>query len=180
MVEYKKMKFNNVFKYIDLETMNFLANNYVITFKNNVIRYSYNMSSIDLEKFEELVEILFKQFLQIIQLEENFIYVFSYQEGWEKAKTFDENKIDTDNGLLLTDDILVLEEIFKKAMKYAAFPVFVDKSQEIAIIPTDHMDLFIISVNAFTSEKNFDTDTFNVIERILDYKTGDGSKPLKK
>ena len=172
MVEYKKTSFKYICKSIDLEFMTFLTTSYIVTFKDDVVRYFYNMASSDFEEFKKFEEKLFQQFLQIIQPRKNkIIYIVSYQSGWEKADGYSKEKIDVKNGVLLTDEICVIEEIFKNAMRYKAFPVFVDTSQKIAIIPTDHLDFFVVtdmSVDNFV----FDKDTFSI---KVTRQSGDGS-----
>lgn len=162
MNEYKTTDFKNIYKYIELETLTFNTNNYNVTFKSDVVRYIYDITPEDFEKFKVFSEKLFQQFLHIIELEKNKgIYIASYQSGWEKSDAFNIEKIDTENGLLLTDDINVIKDIFQKSLMYKAFPIFVNISQNIAIIPTDHLDLFVITDKPF-DKFIIDRNLFNI------------------
>lgn len=162
MVEYKNDDFCNIFKKLDLETMTFFTSSYVLTFKDDIVRYIYNMTPINFKKFKRFEEKLFEQFLRVIQFEKNRrIYVVSYQSGWEKSDRYYKEKIDTEKGMLVTDEVCVIREIFENAVRYKAFPVFIDGTQNMAVIPTDHLDLFIVT-DISLDEIELDKDTFNV------------------
>lgn len=162
MIEYKKDDFNNIFENIDLETMTFFTSCYVLTFKDDIVRHVYNMTPTDFKKFKRFEQKLFEQFLRVIQFKKNkTIHVVSYQSGWGTANNYYKEKIDTKNGMLVTDDVSVIKEVFENAVKYKAFPVFVDVSQNMAVIPTDHLDLFIVT-DVLLDEFVLDRDIFNI------------------
>lgn len=155
MISYSETKFSDVCKQINLEDCSFNSDYYVIKFKDDkdVVRYGIEMTSCEEEKFNKYEKSLFNQFLTILQPEKTKgIYIFSYDTGWKKSTYYDSSKIDAPNGAMQTDEKSVLEEVFKNAVRYYAFPIFVNTDLNIAVIPTDHMDLFVATENDFDKQ----------------------------
>lgn len=146
MREYKKIDFSSICNQINLDTMSFLQKSYVVFFNTTTepVRYNCKMSQSDYQRFNEFEKDLFEQFWRVLQIEKTKkIYVYSYDTGWMKSNYYDISKINTKDGAMLIDEKSVIEALFKNALRYRAFPVFVNSDLKITIIPTDHLDLFI-------------------------------------
>lgn len=155
MTSYPRIHFSDVCKHIKLEDCSFNSACYVVKLKDDreVARYGVEMTYYEEEKFNECEKALFNQFLTILQPEKTKgIYIFSYDTGWGKSTYYDSSKIDAPNGAMLTDEKSVLEEVFKNAVRYCAFPIFVNTDLNVAVIPTDHMDLFVATENDFDKQ----------------------------
>lgn len=139
----------NICKEINLSNMAYKHFGATIRFKNydSVERYHYNSSSDEHVAFYYNATILFNCFkLCLNNWNRSNIYIASCENTQVNIKDFPVlNAISKQNKVLFTNDMNIIEEVFIKALKTEFSPIFVTESLDIAIIPTDHLDIFIAS-----------------------------------
>ena len=139
MNEYINKPCSELCPFIDIETLKFKSDYYLLSFNDtkNLVRYRYNMSVKQYDIFQKYEESLFKQFLELIKVKEDKpIFIFSYESIWNVCELGRYSNIYIKNGVIKTDEIKNIELVFKKALQYKAFPVFYNDSLKIVIIPS--------------------------------------------
>lgn len=136
-------------KQINLSNMTYNHYGKIIRFKNydSVERYYYDASSAEYKAFCYNASILFDCFKSCAKfLNNSNFYIASSEKKHIKFETSHIlNNISKCNKVLLTDDWSIIEDTFIKALRYEFFPVFITTNSDVAIMPSDHLDIFIAS-----------------------------------
>lgn len=155
-----KKDINNIIKsctYISLKELCAIRNGWIIRFKdiNSLQRFERDINEDKLGEFcknSSVVYEVFKKISNHFRIES--FYISRYSGQWFSqdclapvlSNILKEKKIRSNYaGGILTDDEMLIKDIFISAQKYNTFPVFISKSAKLAVIPTDHLDLFISS-----------------------------------
>ncbi len=129
---------------IDKKTLTY--NNYgkVIRFKNDVNAFRFNELSGKHNEyyFLKYATILWETFKTIMPITKG-LYVLPYEYSWHAGYHFNSKRINCKKCLIETDEEEVIYEIFIMALKSKAFPIFTNKENNMSVIPTDHLDMFV-------------------------------------
>ena len=121
----------------------------IIRFKEYeaVQRYYYKSSRASKREFRHNATILFDCFWKYLdELGEKKIYIASSEDAPCRMSRFDALHTITDSDkVILTNNKRIIRRAFIKALKYELHPVFITENGHIAIMPTDHLDMFIAS-----------------------------------
>lgn len=131
---------------MDLQGYTFVKNGCIIRFKEHVStkRYHPKLTEADRQIFHSNSEILWDELLRLLNYgPETCIYVSSYEGNWQPGILFDSDKLSEGQYVMQTNHTEVLREIFYMSLEHRTFPVFVSADRLVAVIPTDHLDMFI-------------------------------------
>jgi len=153
-----KKDINNIIKsctYLSFKDFLCKKNGWIIRFKDDdfLQRFGGTMTEDEVVEFCKNSSVIYEAFKKIIN---HFgikdFYISRYMGLWYSQDSFApvlSNMFKTEKirsnyaGGILTDDEILIKDIFISAQKYNTFPVFISKGSKLAIIPTDHLDLFI-------------------------------------
>lgn len=131
---------------LDLQGYTFVEKGCIIRFKEQVSteRYHLKMEATDRQIFNSNLEILWEELLILLKYSpETSVYVSSYEGNWQPGNLFDSDKLGEGQYVMQTNNKDVLREIFVMSLEYRAFPVFATEDLSLAVMPTDHLDMFI-------------------------------------
>ena len=119
---------------------------YIIEFakKFSIQRYQPNMSMTQMVNFRRIIDILYQQLIFMVKSTEfKDVFIMSYDKRWGfKTDSGSEYVIDKEK-MINTDEDIILKKILIMSLLYKTFPVFINSGLKIAIITTDHCDLFV-------------------------------------
>lgn len=131
---------------LDLQKYTFMEKGCIIRFKEQVStkRYYLKMEAADQQIFNSNSEILWEELLILLNYSpETNVYVSSYEGNWQPGNLFDSDKLGEGQYVMQTNNKDVLHEIFAMSLEYRAFPVFATEDLSLAVMSTDHLDMFI-------------------------------------
>ena len=136
-------------KQINLSNMTYKHYGKIIRFKNydSVERYYSKASPAEYKAFCNNASVLFDSFKLFANILNNSdFYIASSEKNHIKFEdSHILNTISQCNKILLTDDWSIIEDTFIKALRYEFSPVFITTNSDVAIMPSDHLDMFIAS-----------------------------------
>lgn len=136
---------------LDLRKFTFVQNGCIIKFKEHVLtmRYHPNLKATDWKIFSSNSDILWGELLNLLNYSsEKYIYVSSYEGNWQPGNLFDSDKLGEGQYVMQTNNKKVLREIFNMSLEYRTFPVLATEDLSLAVVPTDHLDLFVVYSNS--------------------------------
>lgn len=135
----------------DLQQYTFVQNGCIIKFKKHVstMRYHPKLKVTDRQIFRSNSGVLWEELLNLLNYDsKKCIYVLSYEGNWQPGILFDSDKLGKGQHVIQTNNEEVLREIFNMSLEYRTFPVFATADLSLAVIPTDHLDLFVAYSNS--------------------------------
>ena len=124
---------------LDLQGYTFVEKGCIIRFKEQGMH-----EATDRQIFNSNSEILWEELLILLNYSpETSVYVSSYEGNWQPGNLFDSDKLGEGQYVMQTNNKDVLREIFVMSLEYRAFPVFATEDLSLAVMPTDHLDMFI-------------------------------------
>ncbi len=164
MIKFLKVSVEDICDQIDLTDMSYKNFGAVIRFKehSSVKRYYYNSPQSARKEFQRNAEILFDFFLKLLNEEKiNKLYIASDEElCFEIKRSNVLHSIKKKGKAIFTDEVNVIKDAFYMALRYELSPVFISEDHSIAIMPTDHLDMFI------ASEKRIEPECHNLLETV--------------
>lgn len=119
-----------------------------VYFCENIEQYRYH-DGVEKDIYDELEKKLVTLFQCIKGNTNENVLCFSYEESfWDicnyaKDKCKIDYKKEFDFSGVKTNEEFFLFQMFTEALKYKTFPIFFIKKLKYAIVPTDHLDVFI-------------------------------------
>ena len=146
----QKLPHNILNNLINLDTLAYINNGYLLQFRKTIktVRYHTDLSPYEVNCFLEYANILWNEFSALFNMDDNdIIYIVAYDDPWQKIdSTSCINDISVHTAIE-TNDIELVRKVFYMALQYQTFPIFVTSNSHLALIPTDHLDLFISQFN---------------------------------
>ena len=144
---------------INFSEMTYKNNGIIIRFKDqgSVQRYDYRSSRAQREAFRRNANVLFDCFWKYInKTGGSGLYIASSEDAPCRVNRFDIlYSVSKSDRVILTDSKKITKRAFMKALRYELHPVFVIENGDLAIMPTDHLDMFIASKDgAYPEELN--------------------------
>lgn len=134
---------------INFSEMTYKNHGIIIRFKDqgSVQRYDYKSSREEWSDFRRNAIVLFDCFWNYISaLGGGKIYIASSEDAPCRVSRFDVlYSASKSDKVILTDSEKIVKRAFMKALRYELHPVFVTENGDVAIMPTDHLDMFIAS-----------------------------------
>ncbi len=163
--------------HVTLDEISALRYGWMIRFKKELFvqRFGEQLSEDELLAFHKYASVIYEMFKKISDYYRITDYYISMYSGqWflrdELAPflsdSFKEKKMRFNySGGILTDDEMLIKDIFFSALKNNTFPVFTSKCKKVALVPTDHLDLFI-SLQDELLNSEFEVHIKDIIKEI--------------
>ncbi len=168
MIQYLNISSKKILsKLINLTKYTYVQNGFIIKFKENefIVRHDDELDSEKIKIFYSNSDILWKELIKLLNFnEKKKIYVASYECNWRQSNLYKTDLIANGQFVIRTNSITVLREIFYSSLKYQVFPVFVTEDFSLAVIPTDHLDLFVSYNDEYKNSIEIVSDCLEMVD----------------